>query len=440
MTAFAWALILAVAVVGLLLVRMLQVAARAAEATHDVHRLQHTLAAVAETTHEWLWSTDRHGRIAFSSPTSHSLLGYLPNELLGTDAYLLIDPGTRQVWRDRVSELGRRGLGWADITVQMRHRDGTLVDVESSAAPILDGQGVAIGFQGTARPVTSDLARLAHEARIRGRIERVLAGDSLRIAFQPIVSLSTGAMVGVEALARIGNDRHQVPYQGGRNNLGQPAEPYEPPNVWIKHATDVGLGVKLELKALRGALDAISLLPAGLYVSINASPRTIADPAFLELLLTHGTPLNRLVLEITEHESIPDYAPLTHTLTYARSLGLRLAIDDAGAGYASFRHILTLRPDYIKLDRCLTAGIDADPARRALASAVVMFALELDAVVTAEGVETASELDTLRSLAVDAAQGYYLARPSTDRTEWASWPGRRLHLTTHEPQAVSGFA
>ena len=144
------------------------------------------------------------------------------------------------------------------------------------------------------------------------------------------------------------------------------------------------------------------------------------------------------MLEITEHESVSDYEPLTNTLGFARSRGLRLAVDDAGSGYASFRHILTLRPDYIKLDRDLTAGIDTDAARRALASAVVMFALELDAQVTAEGVETEGELDTLCSLSVDAAQGYYLARPSTDPVEWARWAGRRLGVVGRDTRSI-GF-
>ena len=420
MTGNVWALAGAV-VLGLVLVRVMWVAA-GASAGRDVDRLRQTFASVAETTHDWIWATDHSGRLTYSNGASEELIGYFPEDLIGVSAYDLIDPSTRAAWRAKVGEMGRHGRGWSDVTLAMRHRDGRLVDIECSAVPIAGRDGRVVGFEGTARPVPADRVLAESRALQRQRIERVLTERSVRIAFQPIVSLASGAMVGVEALARFD------------------AQPYQPPDVWLRHAADVGLGTSLELQALEAALDNITLLPAGLYVSINASPRTIADPAFLELLLRHETPLDRLVLEITEHESIPDYAPLTNTLGYARSRGLRLAVDDAGSGYASFRHILTLRPDYIKLDRDLTAGIDSDAARRALASAVVMFALELDAVVTAEGVETAAELDTLTSLSVDAAQGYYLARPSTDPSEWARWAGRRLRIVGREQRTVSGFA
>jgi PAS domain S-box-containing protein len=420
-TTAAWTLT-ALCIVGSLLVLATWVAVGAAASGRHVLRLEQRLASLAETTHDWMWSTDRQGRLTYSNAGSHSILGYLPEDLIGVEAYNLVDPAGRTDWRARVADLSRLGRGWSDVTLHLRHRDGTPVDIECSATPISGRDGRVIGFQGTARPLPAHRVLETSRARQRDRIERVLADHSIRIAFQPIVSLSTGAMVGVEALARFDE------------------EPYQPPDVWLRDAADVGLSVSLELQALRAALDNIAILPPGLYVSINASPRTINDPAFLELLLSHETPLDRLVLEITEHESVPDYKPLTNTLGYARSLGLRLAVDDAGSGYASFRHILTLRPDYIKLDRDLTAGIDTDAARRALASAVVMFALELDAVVTAEGVETAGELDALCSLSVDAAQGYYLARPSTDAREWAQWSGRRLRVVGREAKTASGFA
>ena len=86
--------------------------------------------------------------------------------------------------------------------------------------------------------------------------------------------------------------------------------------------------------------------------------------------------------------------------------------------------MLRLRPDIVKLDRSLLADIDHDAARRAFVTAIVLMALELDATVTAEGVETAAELDTLRSLGVDTVQGYLLARPSSDPRVWASWAKR----------------
>jgi EAL domain-containing protein (putative c-di-GMP-specific phosphodiesterase class I) len=107
-----------------------------------------------------------------------------------------------------------------------------------------------------------------------------------------------------------------------------------------------------------------------------------------------------------------------------RERGLRLALDDAGAGYASFSHVLKLRPDIIKLDRSLVTGIDDDGARRAFVTAIAVLALEMQAQVTAEGVETTSQLDVLRCLGVDTVQGYLLARPTLDRTRLRAWGDR----------------
>jgi EAL domain-containing protein (putative c-di-GMP-specific phosphodiesterase class I) len=90
---------------------------------------------------------------------------------------------------------------------------------------------------------------------------------------------------------------------------------------------------------------------------------------------------------------------------------VRLAVDDAGAGFATLQHILRLQPDLIKLDLSLTRDIDKDPVRRALASSLVSFAREINAQLIAEGVETAEELETIRALGIAFGQGYHLARP-----------------------------
>ena len=119
----------------------------------------------------------------------------------------------------------------------------------------------------------------------------------------------------------------------------------------------------------------------------------------------------RVVLEITEHTDVEDYDRLLRALQPLRQRGLKVAVDDTGAGYASLRHILNLRPDFIKLDMDLIRHIDLDPARRALASALIAFARDTDSCIIAEGIETASEFATLRSLGVEQAQGYFLGRP-----------------------------
>jgi len=220
-----------------------------------------------------------------------------------------------------------------------------------------------------------------------------LADRSLQTVFQPIVDLRNGSTVGAEALARF------------------TAPPFRAPDLWFAEAAELGLGTELEVTALRSALEQLVKLPAGLYLSINASPATIVSPEFRAAMAE--IPAERVVLELTEHTGIDDYHLFGEAITEFRSNGLRLAVDDAGAGFSSFRHILNLRPDIIKLDIALTRGIDTDPARRALGSAMLTFGLDAyNASIVAEGVETQNELTTLQSLGCHYGQGYYLGRPA----------------------------
>jgi EAL domain-containing protein (putative c-di-GMP-specific phosphodiesterase class I) len=173
------------------------------------------------------------------------------------------------------------------------------------------------------------------------------------------------------------------------------------------------------LLALEAALSGLAELPEGVYVAVNLSPSTCVDPAFTAALDRCPIPGEQIVLELTEHLAVDDYASLQGNLDALRRRGIRIAIDDAGSGFASFQHILQVAPEIIKLDRELIGGIDTDAARRALASAVLMFAEEIGAMVIAEGIETPAELATVRSLGVHAVQGYLLGRPTVDDSRWA---------------------
>jgi EAL domain-containing protein (putative c-di-GMP-specific phosphodiesterase class I) len=146
-----------------------------------------------------------------------------------------------------------------------------------------------------------------------------------------------------------------------------------------------------------------------MYLSVNASPELINLWANREL--PGGVPYHRLLLEITEHHPIEDYDELLSALEPLRERGVRIAIDDAGAGYSSFRHILLIKPDVIKLDISITRGIDEDASRRALATALLSFAAEIGATLVAEGVETTAEKETLQQLGATLGQGYLFARP-----------------------------
>lgn len=222
------------------------------------------------------------------------------------------------------------------------------------------------------------------------RIDAAIAGIGLHMVFQPIVNLESHQVVGVEALSR---------FDGGPPT----------PDGWFREADGVGRGAALELASLQLAVAAIPALPDNVYMSVNASPALICSLAGDEM--PGGLPLDRIVLEITEHVPIDDYDVLLEAMRPARERGLRVAIDDAGAGYSSFRHILLIKPDVIKIDISITRGIDTDPARRALATALISFAREIGASLVAEGVETIDELETLEHLGVTLAQGYFFARP-----------------------------
>jgi EAL domain-containing protein (putative c-di-GMP-specific phosphodiesterase class I) len=187
------------------------------------------------------------------------------------------------------------------------------------------------------------------------------------------------------------------------------AEPQQGPEFWFAEAASVGLGPELEIGVLRRALPALDRLPDRLPVSFNVSPQLLLDGR-LERELTPRVAA-RLLLEITEHETVKEQERLVTALAPLRAMGVRVAIDDAGAGYSSFRHIVRLLPDVIKLDLRLTRDIDHDPARRALAAALIRYAREANAEIVAEGVETQAELDTLLELGIAKAQGYFFGRP-----------------------------
>ena len=224
------------------------------------------------------------------------------------------------------------------------------------------------------------------------RIERALGIErAFTMAFQPICSLDTRRAIGAEALAR---------FRG---------PPERTPDLWFAEADEVGLREELELAAVSRALEGLSELPDQVFLAINASPTTTATAALHQLLA--AVDADRIVIEITEHAPVADYDELNAALDRLRGIGARLAIDDAGAGFASLRHILSLGPEIIKLDRSLIEGIATDRAQEALAAGLISFAEKSGATIVAEGIEIDEELDALRSLGVAYGQGFLLARP-----------------------------
>lgn len=240
--------------------------------------------------------------------------------------------------------------------------------------------------------VEAELAERRRRAAVEERIAAAIVVDgSLRTVFQPVLALDGGAILGAEALSRFA------------------IEPRRTPDVWFAEAGSIGLGGQLEQAAVRSAVRELPLLPESAFLAVNVSPAAVVAGVLDEVV--RGVDLTRLVLEMTEHAPVADYAELEAALRPLRRRGARVAVDDAGSGYACFRHILRLRPEWIKMDASITQGIDGDPARVALADAMVGFAGRIGSDIIAEGVETREELAVLRSLGVTAAQGYHLGRP-----------------------------
>ncbi len=224
---------------------------------------------------------------------------------------------------------------------------------------------------------------------IRRAIQFLCEPGVVEAHVQPVVRPADRLIVGYEALARM------------------PLDPVRAPDWWLAKAEEVGLRASLEMACLAAAT-VLGSPPDDRLLFVNLSPSLLAEPA--ALLLLERLP-ERVVVELTEQEAVEDYDGLRRDLAPWLARGVRIAIDDAGAGYSSLRHVIELTPDFLKLDRELVRDLDRDRNRRALVSAMSAFAAEVGTSVIAEGVETAEEMEVLRDADVDLVQGYLLARP-----------------------------
>jgi EAL domain-containing protein (putative c-di-GMP-specific phosphodiesterase class I) len=249
--------------------------------------------------------------------------------------------------------------------------------------------------------IVEDVDRSRTQARRREAIQGLIDRDDVLTACQPIIDLNDGRCLGVETLARF-------------------PEPFTRPDLAFAGAHAVGLGFELERLAAYKAAQLLPRLDAQQFLTINVSPQVLRVLARRASVMP-DLPLGRMVAEITEHAVVDSYNQLRNDLAPLRERGLRIAIDDAGAGYASLHHVVELKPDFIKVDLSLVDGVADDHARRVAVSAFVLLALDLNARVVAEGVEALADLSALCDLGVDAAQGYLLARPSTDLGDLRHW-------------------
>jgi EAL domain-containing protein (putative c-di-GMP-specific phosphodiesterase class I) len=233
-------------------------------------------------------------------------------------------------------------------------------------------------------------------------VRAVLSGTGRSAVLQPVVDVVTGRVVAAEALTRFTAASRVQPGPDGRRSPAQ----------WFDDASRLGRRSELEAATAAAALDLLDATPADVTVCVNLGPDTLLGELLAPLLA--GRPLHRVVVERTEHAPVHHYDALSAVLLPYRAKELRLAIDDAGAGYASLRHVLAVRPDLIKIDMALTRGADVDLARQTLLSALASFGHATGCRLVAEGVETLGELRAVAACGVDLAQGYALAAPSAE--------------------------
>jgi EAL domain-containing protein (putative c-di-GMP-specific phosphodiesterase class I)/DNA-binding response OmpR family regulator len=281
---------------------------------------------------------------------------------------------------DRLVAILNLGIGPDANASQERAREARLL------ASVIDFAGVLGAVAG---PAMADRDHAAGEhARLRAMLER----REFHSVYQPIVSLGSRETMGFEALTR---------FRDGMR-----------PDLRFAEAIASDLGDEFELAAIEMAIEGAHQLPDGLFLSVNVSPHVVVGRGdqLGRLIAAADRPL---VLELTEHVAIGDYAALRDAL--AGLPGVEIAVDDAGAGYASLRHLLELRPMFAKLDLTLVRNIHADPLRQALAAGLGYYAMRTGCKLIAEGVEVDAEAATLVGLGVDFAQGFLFGRPARAR-------------------------
>jgi EAL domain-containing protein (putative c-di-GMP-specific phosphodiesterase class I) len=281
------------------------------------------------------------------------------------------------------------------------------------------GRGAGGTGAGGARPSGSGEETLgaAELSRARDAIARLIAGEGLTMAVQPIAEIRTGSIHAYEALARFA--------QG---------DPDKGPLPWFALAEQLGQRDALERACLRKALDLFGHRPRGTRLSVNLSAPVLLDPLTLHMLLEagarHADALQGLIVEITEETLVRGELQLASAFEPLRAQGAQLAVDDMGAGYSGLRQIVAVRPSYLKLDRSLVCGIDHDKDRAALVSALVGYAAQVGGLLVAEGIESPAELRRLREIGVPLGQGFHLGRPC------ASWAGDDAKVPAGLPAAA----
>jgi len=333
--------------------------------------------------------------------------GEIPNLIVDTRA----DPRVSDLPVTRQRQIGAyiaAPLSLPDGTVY-----GTLCCLNRVPDPTLDERDVRF-LAMLAEMLAPDIEDRRRLDRLQEELATLVESGDFAVAYQPVVEIATRRCLGVEALARF-------------------PRPFPPLVQTFSGAYEVGLGLELERLVVRRAWPTMEGLGDDQFLTVNLSPTAVLALA-RRALGREDVCFSKLVVEITEQSVVDSYDELREGLAPHRERGLRIAIDDAGAGYASLRHIIELQPDFIKIDQSLINGLADQRNRRVAVSAIVLLAMDLGATLIAEGVERQEDLDAVAELGVPAAQGYLLGGPSTDPRALAGWTGQPgLSVSTPMP-------
>ncbi len=330
-----------------------------------------------------------------SDQASESTIARLIDRLPADDLNQLVTDGAAVLTRDAS---GSDGLGAGRlVAATVGLRGSTTIALVVEVDPSLPDQRrlarEVLGLTVELAPMVENLIEPSQSmealADLAASIQLVIDDASYRPVFQPIRDIDTARIVGYEALTRFDDGMR--------------------PDLRFEEARLAQMGPQLELATLRAAIMASHGLPSDRYLSINVSATLLGHaelPPILDLAADR-----QLSVEITEHEHIDDYE-LVRKEFADLGRGLQMAVDDAGSGWASLRHVFSLRPHYVKLDRSWIADIHTDPARQALLLGIARSVSEMGGQVVAEGIELEDELATVRATGVQLGQGYLLGRPT----------------------------
>lgn len=306
-------------------------------------------------------------------------------------------PGDRPHGPDRPT----RGLGTM-ACVPVVGRSGVVGLLVAGALEGEGGDGLAAmmpmvtEFGAIASALLGDaLSDRARDEAARDALSTVISRRRFDVVFQPIVEMRTGSSIGFEALAR---------FHDGT-----------PPQVRFAEAEALGEGIALQYATASAAVDAARALPGDAWLSLNLSGSMLLDARRIRRLATDAA--RPLVIELTEHEEIDDFRAIRRAMDRLGA-DIRLAVDDAGAGYAGLRHLIESRASIVKLDLKLVRDVHQDDARQALIAGMVHFATTTGSMLIAEGIETVEERDCLLGLGVVHGQGFLFGRPAP-AAHWA---------------------